>query len=149
MVVNASATFSFKIFGGNAFTRLETDSLVLEVTDDAGGTPKTVYLKINYNPQSSIYSAYNQTQLSNVAINVLPGSLSFSLKKAGSVSASLYSLAGQKVSTLLDNQHVAENGTHAVRSFYALSNGLYLLKCQVVNAEGVTNIERRITFIKN
>lgn len=121
----------------------------MKTTDASGGSSKTKYLKINYNPQTSIFSQYNQTQLSNVSVAVLPGKISFSLKKAGTVSASLYSLTGQRVAVLADNRRIAANGTYSVNALKVLSNGLYLLRCEVVTTEGITNIKRRITFVKN
>lgn len=151
MSVGSGKDFSFTIVGKDGVDyarRAETDSVVLELTDEYGSDPKTLYLKINYLP-TSIHGNDNQKQAKSIAVNVLPGSISFMLKKAGSISASLYSVTGKKVAVLLDNQTVTEKETYtSLTALQKLSNGLYLLKCKVVNSDGVMRIEKRVTLVK-
>ncbi len=143
--------FNFKIVAkkGIDYSRyLDKDSVVIKTDDGAGGDKDTLYVKINYN-RTSIKTINNQVNTSPVFINIQPGAISFSVKNAGSISASLFSLTGKKVANLTDNQSVVENTTYTfLTNKYNLSKGLYLLKCRIKSLDGVIRMKRKIAIIK-
>lgn len=104
-------------------------------------------LEIKYIAPTSIQLKQVNTLAKAIAINIFPGSISFTLEKAGSFSASLYSLSGKKVAVLFNNHILAENKTYtSLAPLNNLSNGSYVLKCEVRNSEGLMSIEKRIVF---
>ncbi len=146
-MVKSRAEFSFKIIGkeGADLTKLEKGTIIFELADERGGDSKTKKVEVNYEPQTAIHTAYNNAQISPLAVTITTGSISFTVQKAGALSASLYTLSGQKVSMLLSNHQVA--GT-AVSSVSHVSTGLYLLKAEIVTTQGITRVEKRITLMK-
>ncbi len=144
LTVESNKTFEFKVLIKNPNTNPDLNDEILKLYSEYNES----FLVIKYEAPTKI-QIHNSRNENPFVLNLFTGSLVFSLENSSSVSAELFSLLGKKVDILFSNKILHKgNTTISTNTFKQLSQGIYLLQCNIHDWNGLKVVQQRVVITK-